>query len=64
LALPLSQKGINTVKKLRALNVERMDLKALCPPEDQVTYLHAQEKHMVKMIMKLLAGGEFDKPIK
>jgi hypothetical protein len=28
------------------------------------TYLHAQEKYMIKMIMGLLAGGEFDKPIK
>jgi len=57
-------KGIDIVKKLRALNVERMDLGELCPPEDRDTYLHAQEKYMVKMIMRLLAGGEFDKPIK
>ncbi len=58
------KKGIDTVEKLRALNVERMDLSELCPPEDQVAYLHAQEKYMVKMIMRLLAGGEFDKSIK
>ena len=64
MALPLSQRGINTVKKLRALNVERMDSSELCPPEDRVAYLHAQEKYVVKMIMRLLAGGEFDKPIK
>ena len=61
---PAFPKGIDIVKKLRALNVERMDLSELCPPEDRDTYLHAQEKYMVKMIMRLLAGGEFDKPIK
>ncbi len=27
-------KGIDIVKKLRTLNVERMDLSELCPPED------------------------------
>ncbi len=41
-----------------------MDLSELCLPEDRDTYLHAQEKYMVKMIMRLLARGEFDKPIK
>ncbi len=41
-----------------------MDLRELCHPEDRVTFLHAQEKYMVKMITRLLAGGEFDKPIK
>jgi hypothetical protein len=58
------KKGIDTVKMLRALNVEQMDLSELCPPEDRVAYLHAQEKYTVKMIMRLLTGGEFDKPIK
>jgi hypothetical protein len=62
---PAFPKGIEIVKKLHnTLNVERMDLSELCPPEDRDIYLHAQEKYMVKMIIKLLAGGEFNKPNK
>ena len=61
---PAFPKGIDIVKKLRALNVERLDPGELCPPEDQKTYLHAQENYMVKMIMRLKAGGELDKLIK
>ena len=57
-------KGIDISKKFRALNVERMELGELCPKEDRETYLYAKESYMVKNILKLLRGSEYDKPIK
>ncbi len=32
--------------------------------EDRETYIYAKENYMVKNILKLLRGSEFDKPIK
>jgi hypothetical protein len=57
-------KGIDIEKKFRALNVERMSLGELCPWGERETYLYAKESYMVKNILKLLRGSEFDKPIK
>ncbi len=41
-----------------------MSLGELCPLEDRETYLYAKENYMVKNILKLLRGSEYDKPIK
>jgi hypothetical protein len=61
---PAFPKVIDIAKNFRSINVERMALLELCPLEDKETYLYAKESYMVKNILKLLRGSEFDTPIK